>query len=179
MPSKKISTLFIITLHIFSHFSKTFNLHKVHWLYLTLVTWIELALSSAECALVGLNSVCREMVSSVTIVFYDKVWGRNKVQMWLFLVCCGFFIWKRYNRTHFHRTILWLTHCHWYVGSISDHVTCDGSEKFWGSKGVIDFSWRLCVHKSCDTQKSMDCKQAKKNIRDLHVYVNIKSRVDS
>jgi hypothetical protein len=58
---------------------------------------------------VGLNSVHREIVSSVTIVFYDKVRGRNKEQRWLPLVCCGFFIWKRYNRTHFHRTILWLT----------------------------------------------------------------------
>ena len=46
------------------------------------------------------------------------------------------------------------------------------------SSTVIDFSWRSCVlRKSCDTQKSMDCKQAKKNIGDL--YVNIKSRVDS
>jgi hypothetical protein len=30
MPSKKISSLFIITLHIFSHVAKTFNLHKVN-----------------------------------------------------------------------------------------------------------------------------------------------------
>ena len=59
--------------------------------------------------ILGLNSVRREKVSSVTIVFYDKVRGRNKAQRWLLLVCCGFFIWKRYNRTHFHRTILWLT----------------------------------------------------------------------
>ena len=29
---------------------------------------------------VGLNSVRREIVSSVTIVFYDKVRGRNKAQ---------------------------------------------------------------------------------------------------
>jgi hypothetical protein len=57
-----------------------------------------------------LNSVSREIVSYVTIVFYDnKVRERNKAQMWLLLVCCGFFIWKRYNRTYFHRTILWLT----------------------------------------------------------------------
>ena len=58
---------------------------------------------------VGLNSVRREILSSVTIVFYDKVRGRNKAQRWLLLICWGFFIWKRYNRTHFHRTILWLT----------------------------------------------------------------------
>jgi hypothetical protein len=44
MPSKKISTHFIITLHIFSHFAKTFNLHKVNWLCLTLVTCISLAI---------------------------------------------------------------------------------------------------------------------------------------
>jgi hypothetical protein len=50
-----------------------------------------------------------EIVSYVIIVFYDKVRGRNKAQRWLLLVCCGFFFWKRYNRTHFHRTILWLT----------------------------------------------------------------------
>jgi len=38
---------------------------------------------------------------------------------------------------------------------------------------VIDFSWRSCVlHKSRDTQKSMDCKQTKNKIGDL--YVNIK-----
>jgi len=43
MYSKKTSTLFIITHHIFSHFAKTFNRHKVYWLYLTLVTWISLA----------------------------------------------------------------------------------------------------------------------------------------
>ena len=50
--------------------------------------------------------------------------------------------------------------------------------KNWGSKGVIDFSWCPCVlHKSGDTQKSMDSKQTKKNIGDLNV--NIKSRVDS
>jgi hypothetical protein len=48
-------------------------------------------------------------LSYVIIVFYDKVRGRNKAQRWLLLVCCGFFIWKRYNQTHFHRTILWLT----------------------------------------------------------------------
>ena len=36
-----------------------------------------------------------------------------------------------------------------------------------------DFAWRTCVlHKSCDTQKSMDCK-TKKNIGNL--YANIKS----
>ena len=58
---------------------------------------------------VGLNSVRLELLSSVTIVFYDKVRGPNKAQGWLLLVCWGFFIWKRYNRTHFHRTILWLT----------------------------------------------------------------------
>ena len=58
---------------------------------------------------VGLISVRREILSSVTIVFYDKVRERNKAQRWLLLVCWGFFIWKRYNRTHFHRTILWLT----------------------------------------------------------------------
>jgi hypothetical protein len=29
---------------------------------------------------VGLNSVRREILSSVTIVFYDKVRGRNKAQ---------------------------------------------------------------------------------------------------
>ena len=54
-------------------------------------------------------------------------------------------------------------------------------KKFWGSKGVIDFSWRPCVlYKSCDTQKSMDYKQKNKKIGDLHfVYVNIKSRVES
>ena len=40
----------------------------------------------------GLNSVRREIVSYVTIVFYDKVRGRNKAQRWLLLVCCGFFI---------------------------------------------------------------------------------------
>ena len=40
----------------------------------------------------GLNSVHREIVSYVTIVFYDKVRGRNKAQRWLLLVCCGFFI---------------------------------------------------------------------------------------
>jgi hypothetical protein len=46
------------------------------------------------------------------------------------------------------------------------------------SSKVIDFSWHPCVlHKSCDTQKSMDCKQTKKNIGDL--YVNIKSRADN
>jgi hypothetical protein len=43
---------------------------------------------------VWLNSVCHEIVSYDTIVFYDKVQGRNKVQRWLLLVCCGFFIWK-------------------------------------------------------------------------------------
>ena len=30
--------------------------------------------------IVGLNSVRREILSSVTIVFYDKVRGRNKAQ---------------------------------------------------------------------------------------------------
>ena len=59
--------------------------------------------------LIGLNNVRREIVFYVTIVFYDKVRGRNKAQRWLLLVCCRFFFWKRYNRTHFHRTILWLT----------------------------------------------------------------------
>jgi hypothetical protein len=44
MPSKKIRTLFIITLHIFSHFARTFNLHEVYWLYLTRVTWISLTI---------------------------------------------------------------------------------------------------------------------------------------
>jgi hypothetical protein len=43
----------------------------------------------------------------------------------------------------------------------------DRSLTFWGS-GVL--------HKSCDTQKSVDRKQTKKNIRDL--YVDIKSPVD-
>jgi hypothetical protein len=33
---------------------------------------------AAEC--VGLNSVCREIVSYVTIVFHDKVRGQNKAQ---------------------------------------------------------------------------------------------------
>ena len=71
--------------------------------------------------IVGLNSVRREIVSYVTIVFYDKVRevrGRNKAQRWLLLVCCGFFIWKRYNRTHFHRTILWLTKTPEAVGQL-------------------------------------------------------------
>jgi hypothetical protein len=30
MPSKKVGTLFIITLHIFSHFVRTFDLHKLY-----------------------------------------------------------------------------------------------------------------------------------------------------
>ena len=34
-------------------------------------------------ASVGLNSVRREILTSVTIDFYDKVWGRNKAQRWL------------------------------------------------------------------------------------------------
>ena len=39
--------------------------------------------------IVGLNSVCREIVSYVTIVFYDKVQGRNKALtsfglLWIF-----------------------------------------------------------------------------------------------
>ena len=49
---KKIRTLFIITLYIFSHFARTFNLHEVYCLYLTLVTWISLAiyrLQSVHC----------------------------------------------------------------------------------------------------------------------------------
>ena len=49
------STLFIITLHIFDHFARIFNLHEVYWLYLTLVTWISLAsyrLQSVHCYLV-------------------------------------------------------------------------------------------------------------------------------
>jgi hypothetical protein len=67
-------------------------------------------------------------VSYVTIVFYDKVRGRNKAQRWLLLVCCGFFIWKRYNRTHFHRTILYGLHNHsvlcWLLYIISiDHYS--------------------------------------------------------
>jgi hypothetical protein len=44
---------------------------------------------------VWLNSVRREIVSYVIIVFYDKVRGRNKTQRWLLLDCCGFFIWKK------------------------------------------------------------------------------------
>jgi len=32
------------------------------------------------CYWIGLNSVRREIVSYVTIVFYDKVRGRNKAQ---------------------------------------------------------------------------------------------------
>ena len=115
MLSKKVTALFIITLHIFSHFAKTFNLHKVYWLYLTLVTWISLSyrLQSVHCHL------------DVWVNF----WSRNR----------------------------------------------DGVKKKYR---VIDFSWRSCVlHKSRDTQKSMDCKQTKKKIGDL--YVNIKSRVDS
>jgi len=61
-------------------------------------------------ATVGLNSVHREILSSVTIVFYDIVRGRrNKSQRWLLLVCWGFFICKRYNRKQFHRTLLCLT----------------------------------------------------------------------
>jgi len=59
--------------------------------------------------IVGLNSVHHEILSSVIIVFYDKVRGRNKAQRWILLVCWGFFIWKRYNRTQFHRTLLCLT----------------------------------------------------------------------
>jgi hypothetical protein len=42
LPSQKLRTLFIITLHIFNHFARIFNLHEVYWLYLTLVTWISL-----------------------------------------------------------------------------------------------------------------------------------------
>ena len=33
-----------------------------------------------DCDYVGLNSVRREILSSVTIVYYDKVRGRNKAQ---------------------------------------------------------------------------------------------------
>jgi len=58
---------------------------------------------------VGLNSVHREILSSVIIVFYDKVRGRNKAQRWLHSVWWGFFIWKRYNRTQLHSTLLCLT----------------------------------------------------------------------
>ena len=72
---------------------------------------------------VGLNSLCREILSSVTIVFYDKVRGRNKAQRWLLLVCWGFFIWKRYNWTHFHRTILWLTLKH-DIHKKYEHCNC-------------------------------------------------------
>ena len=43
-------------------------------------------LGSSTCymsACVGLNSVRRDILSSVTIVFYDTVRGRNKAQTWL------------------------------------------------------------------------------------------------
>ena len=69
-------------------------------------------LMGSQSSRVWLNSVHREILSSVIIVFYDKVRGRNKAQRWLILVCWGFFIWKRYNRTQFHRTLLCLTPCH-------------------------------------------------------------------
>lgn len=111
MPSRKVTAVFIVTLHIFSHFAKTFNLQKVHWLYLTLITWISLSyhLQSVHCHL--------------------DVW----VNFW------------SHNRDRVKKKLV---------------------------KRVIDFSWRLCVlHKLCDTQKSMDCKQTKKKIGDL--FVNI------
>ena len=41
---------------------------------------------------VTLNSVCREIVSALKIVSYDKVRGRNKAQRWLRSVCVKFFI---------------------------------------------------------------------------------------
>ena len=41
---------------------------------------------------VTLNSVRREIVSTLTIVSYDKVRGRNKEQRWLRPVCVRFFI---------------------------------------------------------------------------------------
>ena len=48
---------------------------------------------SCEQAHVTFNSVCREIiVSALTIVSYDKVWGRNKAERWLRLVCVRFFI---------------------------------------------------------------------------------------
>ena len=56
---RKISTLFIITLHILSHFAKIFNPQKVYWLYLTLVTWISLS-----------YTVCRDVHCHI------DVWGK-------------------------------------------------------------------------------------------------------
>jgi hypothetical protein len=41
---------------------------------------------------VTLNSVRREIVSTLKIVCYDKVRGRNKAQRWLRSVCVRFFI---------------------------------------------------------------------------------------
>ena len=41
---------------------------------------------------ITLNSVRREIVSTLTIVSYDKVRGRNKAQRWLRSVCVRFFI---------------------------------------------------------------------------------------
>jgi hypothetical protein len=90
-------------------------------------------LNTILSASVGLNSVHREIVSYVIIVFYDKVRGRNKAQRRLLLVCCGFFIWKRYNRTHFHRTILWLTQ----VKCVNHH-----------SEHNIIYSWAYWMHNS-------------------------------
>jgi hypothetical protein len=55
--TKKIRTLFIITLHIFSHFSRTFNLYEVYWLYLTLVTWISLAIYCLQ-SVTALSYLC-------------------------------------------------------------------------------------------------------------------------
>ena len=43
------------------------------------------------CVYVTLNSVRREIVSTLTIVSYDKVRGRNKAQRWLRSVCVRFF----------------------------------------------------------------------------------------
>ena len=47
-------------------------------------------LMGSQSSRVWLNSVHREILSSVIIVFYDKVRGRNKAQRWLILVCWDF-----------------------------------------------------------------------------------------
>ena len=100
------SSIYIFWLPLWYLQTLLFYLIAHSWLYL------RFSLTFISHDLVGLNSVRREILSSVTIVFYDKVRGRNKAQRWLLLVCWRFFIWKRYNRTHFHRTILWLTIWH-------------------------------------------------------------------